>query len=548
MVRFFLKKVADKLQGKSSKAASLPDSVVAKPQSAHGETFQPVKEKGPQPGTSDAESGRPKRRRNRNRKPRREGETRLPDQDAGKAPAPASTPPAKAEDWNVMMFDVPPSPGKTRFHDLNLRDELMHAIAESGFEYCTPIQAQILPHTLLGKDAFGKAQTGTGKTAAFLIAIMDNLLRRPIEGERKPGVPRALILAPTRELATQIVRDAEELNTYCGFNVVAVYGGMDYEKQKRQLQEKPVDLVVATPGRLLDFLRSQDVHLNHVEVLVLDEADRMLDMGFIPDVRTIIHRTPTKNHRQTLFFSATLNDTIQRLSSQWTQDPVTVEIEPEQVAVDTVDQVVYIVTEAQKFALLHYELNRPEVERAIIFVNRRDHGERLNDNLQRYGHKSELISGAVPQRKRMNVLDGFKAGEFPYLVATDVAGRGIHIDGVTHVINFNLPEDPEDYVHRIGRTGRAGSSGQSISFATESESFFIPDIEAFIKRDLKCVVPEDAWLVLPEPSRPARPREPRQDRPGNRGGRSGGGGGRGGPRRSSGGGSRSSGGRGSRRS
>ncbi|HMP73665.1 MAG TPA: DEAD/DEAH box helicase [Kiritimatiellia bacterium] len=442
--------------------------------------------------------------------------------------------------WNpITDFDVPPSPGLTRFHDLNLQNPILHAIADLGFKYCTPIQAQILPHTLVGKDAFGKAQTGTGKTAAFLIAIFDYFLRHPLPEGRPGATPRALIIAPTRELVLQIVRDAEGLNTYAGFNVLAVYGGMDYDKQLRKLQGAPVDLVVATPGRLIDFMRRRDIHLREVEVLVLDEADRMLDMGFIPDVKTIVHATPQKSRRQTLFFSATLTPDITRLATQWTRDPVSIEIEPEQVAVDTVEQIIYIVTESEKFALLFNLLRHEQTFKAIVFVNRRDHAEGLCHKLAAHGIDCELLSGAVPQRKRLQVLDQFKAGAFPVLVATDVAGRGIHVDGISHVINFNMPEDPEDYVHRIGRTGRAGASGQSISFATESESFFIPGVEEFIKRSLPCKVPDEELVTEPPPppggykAPPRRPRSP--DSGGPRGG------GRGGPRgggRSSGGGRR----------
>ena len=273
---------------------------------------------------------------------------------------------------------------------------------------------------------------------------------------------------------------------------------MDYVKQRKQLVSGPVDIVVATPGRLLDFQRRHDISLKKVEVLVIDEADRMLDMGFIPDVRKIVHSTPQKQKRQTLLFSATLTGQITRLASEWTHNPVTVEIEPEQVAVDTVDQIVYIVTSDKKFALLLNIIIRKDLSRALVFCNRRDEVRRLSEMLTRYGINCSMLSGEVPQQKRLRRLNEFKSGKIRVLVATDVAGRGIHIEGMDHVINFKLPHDPEDYVHRIGRTGRAGATGTSISFADERDAFFIPAIEEFMGRKLICMEPEEEWLTMPE--------------------------------------------------
>ncbi|MCO5045213.1 MAG: DEAD/DEAH box helicase [Verrucomicrobia bacterium] len=416
-------------------------------------------------------------------------------------PAPLAPEPqaAPATPWDPASFQVPAAEGKLRFHDLNLPNEVLHGIADLEFSYCTPIQAGILPETLKGRDALGQGQTGTGKTAAFLLTIFDRILRNPNTKPRKPGHPRALILAPTRELCIQIHKDATKLGAYTGINTIAVFGGMDYEKQKTQLHTQRVDIITATPGRLIDFKRRGDLNLRDVEILVLDEADRMLDMGFIPDVRTIVHATPHKDKRQTLFFSATFSDDIRRLATSWTRDPASVIIEPESVAVDTVEQVVYIVTADKKFALLHNILHRENARRVICFVNRRDNAERLLDRLRLYGVNCALLSGAVPQEKRVKTLERFRSGEIHVMVATDVAGRGIHVDDITHVVNYNLPDDPEDYVHRIGRTGRAGHSGISISFADEEDSFYIPDIEEFIGRPLVCTHPEDAWLELPAP-------------------------------------------------
>jgi ATP-dependent RNA helicase RhlB len=325
------------------------------------------------------------------------------------------------------------------------------------------------------------------------------MLNNPIDGGRRPGTPRVLVLAPTRELVMQITEEALQLTKYTDLNVIAVFGGMDYEKQRRQLTDLPVDIVVATPGRLLDFQQRQDLILSKTEVIVIDEADRMLDMGFIPDVRKIIHSTPPKERRQTLLFSATLTEAITRLAAQWTKDPVTVEIKPEQVAVDTVDQIVYIVTTDKKFALLYNIIQKENLERVLIFCNRRDEVNRLSEILTRYGIDNAELSGEVPQKQRIQRLEHFKLGKIRVLVATDVAGRGIHIEGMNHVINFTLPHDPEDYVHRIGRTGRAGAAGTSISFADEADAFYLSPIEEFMGRKLSCIEPDDTWLVLPKP-------------------------------------------------
>jgi ATP-dependent RNA helicase RhlB len=396
--------------------------------------------------------------------------------------------------WRLEDFDVPAVDGKTRFHDLNLPDTVMHAIADLGFQYCTPIQAEILPSTLEGKDATGRAQTGTGKTAAFIISVLTHMLRKPASAKRPSGLPRVLVLAPTRELVMQIGEEAKALAKYTPVKVVNVFGGMDYEKQRRSLSRGKTDIVVATPGRLLDFKRSKDIDLREVEVVIIDEADRMLDMGFIPDVRKIIYSTPHKSKRQTLLFSATLTPEVNRLAEQWTRSPVTVEIEPEQVAVDTVEQIVYIVTNDEKLTLLYNILTQKNLERVIVFCNRKDETRRLADLLVRYDMNCAILSGDIRQQTRVRTLEKFKAGKLRVLVATDVAGRGIHIEGMDHVINYTLPRDPEDYVHRIGRTGRAGAVGTSISFADEDDSFNIPAIEELLGNPLPCTHPDELWL------------------------------------------------------
>ncbi|MEN8246620.1 MAG: ATP-dependent RNA helicase RhlB [Thermodesulfobacteriota bacterium] len=403
------------------------------------------------------------------------------------------------EGWDETLFEVPPAEGQIRFHDFELPSPLMHAIADLGFQYCTPIQAEILPSTLTGRDATGRAQTGTGKTAAFLITIITRLLANPLQKKRKQASPRVLILAPTRELVMQISEEAKELSKYTSLNIVSVFGGMDYVKQRTQLARGAVDMIVATPGRLLDFKRRGDLTLKEVEILIIDEADRMLDMGFIPDVRNIIYSTPHKDKRQTMLFSATLTDDIIRLATQWTRRPVTVEIEPNQVAVDSVEQIVYIVTTEEKFSLLFNIIDKQNLERVLVFCNRRDEVRRLSEKLTRYGIRCSTLSGDVPQKKRVQRLEQFKGRKIRVLVATDVAGRGIHIEGMDHVINYTLPRDPEDYVHRIGRTGRAGETGTSISFADEEDAFYLPPIEEFIDQELGCIRPDESWLTRPTP-------------------------------------------------
>ncbi|MGH1485344.1 MAG: ATP-dependent RNA helicase RhlB [Cellvibrionaceae bacterium] len=396
--------------------------------------------------------------------------------------------------WDLSKFQVPEVEGKTRFHDLGLELSLMQAIADLNFEYCSPIQAQSLPNTLKGLDLLGKAQTGTGKTAAFLVAMIDDFLKNPIEDERYAGEARALIIAPTRELVLQIADDAKALIKHTDLSVHTLVGGMDYDKQKRKIQDKLVDILVATPGRLLDFASSKDIYLDQVEVLVLDEADRMLDMGFIPQVRRIVRLTPHKDNRQTLFFSATFTEDVMRLADQWTCDPVSVEIEPDHVATDTVDQHVYIAATEEKYSILCNIVKQDNVESLIVFANRRDECRRLHQKLQNSGFKVGLLSGEIHQSKRVKTLDAFKAGKLKILVATDVAGRGIHIEGISHVVNYTLPEEAEDYIHRIGRTGRAGKEGVSISFACEDDAFRLPAIEALLGSPIACEQPPEELL------------------------------------------------------
>jgi len=411
--------------------------------------------------------------------------------------------------------------GKTRFHDMNLPLNIMHAIADLDFKYCTPVQAEVLPHALKGQDATAEAQTGTGKSAAFLISIIERLVKQPLHGKRQNGTPRALIIAPTRELVIQIEKDARALTKYNHIRTVSVFGGMAYRQQHDVLEKRHVDIVAATPGRLIDFMGQKVVNLNRVEILVLDEADRMLDMGFLPDIRRIIHATPHKDKRQTMFFSATLSPEILRLASQWTQDAVQIEVNPDQAACENVKQKVFVVTEDEKFILLYNLVTGQNLNRVILFVNRRDTTRRVAGKLKQYGLESGVLSGEVSQSQRVKTLENFKKGKLKILVATDVAARGLHIEGVSHVINYDLPQEAEHYVHRIGRTGRAGAKGISVSFADETSSFYIPDIEEVLGEKLECEYPEDTLLTpLPPPAKLQKETMDREGRGRKKGGRS----------------------------
>jgi ATP-dependent RNA helicase RhlB len=395
-------------------------------------------------------------------------------------------------DWKPSDFDVPADPDKDRFQDFALPVPLQHAIADLEFAYTTPIQSAVLPVSLADYDVTGQAQTGTGKTAAFLITLLTRIWEEPDPEPRRPGNPRSLILAPTRELALQIESDAKDLAKYMDIGVQCVVGGMDFQRQLDKVEGEAMHILVATPGRLIDFINRRKIRLRDVEMLVIDEADRMLDMGFIPDVRKIVNQTPHKRNRQTLFFSATFNDDVMRLANSWTLAPEHVAIEPETVATDTVKQLFWLISVDKKAHLLAEFLTQVQPPRVLIFANRRDQTHRLQKYLSGQNIKCEALAGDVPQRKRLSTLNRFKDGEIPYVVATDVAGRGIHVEGVSHVINFDLPEDPEDYVHRIGRTGRAGAYGVSISFISEDDAFNLPAIEKFLGTPVVCTQPDHA--------------------------------------------------------
>jgi len=403
--------------------------------------------------------------------------------------------------WSLHDFPVEPREGETRFHDLDLPLTVMQAIADLKFNYCTPIQAKLLSHTLKGKDATAKAQTGTGKSASFIITILTAFIKKPFKNRN--GTPRALILAPTRELVHQIEKDFKDLAKYTNLRIIAIFGGTGYNQQQSMLKERSVDVIVATPGRFIDFMGKGLINPSKVEIIVLDEADRMLDMGFIPDVRRIILKTPHKNNRQTLFFSATLTPEVLRLAQTWsTQDAVQIEIEHDQAAADSIQQVVYISAEKDKFKHVYNLINNEQLKRVLLFVNRKDTARTLSEKFERYGQKCSVLSGDISQDNRFKVLDNFKNGRINLLVATDVAARGLHIEDISHVINYDLPHEPEHYIHRIGRTGRAGANGISISFADETSSFFIPKIEEVLGNKIECEYPSEALdKPLPPPQK-----------------------------------------------
>ena len=386
------------------------------------------------------------------------------------------------------------------FRTLNLSKPVLRGIEAAGFTHCTPIQELTLPLILEGKDVAGQAQTGTGKTAAFLIACFTRLLRS--DRVTAPALPRAIVVAPTRELTVQLYEDARLLGQFTRLSVLAVYGGIDYHRQREALRQK-VDIVVGTPGRLIDYLRQRVYSLKAIEVLVIDEADRMFDMGFIKDIRYIMRRLPPYHLRQSFLFSATLGYREMELAYEFMNNPVKVSATPEQLTVTQVEEVLYHVSREEKLPLLLGLLKRERGERILIFTNTKRGAQGLADRLTLYGYQSRAITGDIDQRIRLKVIETFKRGELPILVATDVASRGLHIEGVTHVVNYDVPQDPEDYVHRIGRTARAGASGKAITLADEEYVLAVPAIEALVGHKIPVEWPEDElFLKIAPPSRP----------------------------------------------
>ncbi len=369
-----------------------------------------------------------------------------------------------------------------RFSDLHLSPDLQRGIEEAGFTYCTPIQSSTLPIALEGRDVAGQAQTGTGKTAAYLIALYHYLETHPALESSQPG-PRALILAPTRELAVQIHKDAELLGKHLPFALGLAFGGTDYEKQRRQLAAG-VDVLIGTPGRVIDFLKQRVYSFRGVQVAVLDEADRMFDLGFIKDIRFVLRRLPDREKRLNLLFSATLSYRVMELAYEHMNDPELIRINPDKLVVDRVRQQIYFPSNEEKLPLLVTLLKRMNATRTMVFVNTRRGADRVRDRLVRNGIEAAALSGDVPQRKRLKMLKDFQTGVLPVLIATDVASRGLHVPDVSHVFNYDLPQDAEDYVHRVGRTARAGASGEAVSFGCEDYVTSLPDIEEYIGRKI----------------------------------------------------------------
>jgi len=363
------------------------------------------------------------------------------------------------------------------FSSLGLDPRIISGLESAKFIHCTPIQALTLPPALEGDDVAGQAQTGTGKTAAFLLVIFQQLLKQEAEGYGNN--PRSLIVAPTRELAIQIHRDALSLGADTGLKSALAYGGVDYEKQRKTLQDG-VDILIGTPGRLIDYFKQKVYNLRHIEVLVLDEADRMFDLGFIDDIRFLLRRTPAPAQRQSLLFSATLSHRVMELAYEHMNSPETMRVETESVTVDNVEQKVFYPANDEKLPLLIGLMREIGEYHSMVFTNTRAAADKVGRTLNANGISAAVISGRVRQEQRQKLLKRFHDGDVPVLVATDVAARGLHIPDVTHVFNFDLPQDAPDYVHRIGRTARLGAKGEAISFACEDYAFHLPEIEEFI--------------------------------------------------------------------
>ena len=395
------------------------------------------------------------------------------------------------------------------FASLGLPEVVLRGVDEAGFERCTPIQADALPLALAGQDVAGQAQTGTGKTAAFLLATFAHLLKHTLE-DRRPTQPRAIMLAPTRELAVQIHKDAVLLGSHTGFRLGLVFGGTGYDTQRKQLEDG-VDILIGTPGRLIDYFKQHIFDLNAVQVMVLDEADRMFDLGFIKDIRYLLRKMPPPDARLSMLFSATLSYRVTELAYEHMNNPQFVRIEPDKRTADNVTQVLYHTGLEEKLPLLIHLLRHmvPDPTRSMVFVNTKDMAERVANTLKANGLNGGVLSGDVPQTVRLRLLGDFTEGRLPILVATDVAARGLHISDVSHVFNFDLPQNAEDYVHRIGRTARAGASGDAVSFACEKYVFSLPEIEEYIGHKIPTAAtgPE----VLPPIEIP--PRAPRAERP-----------------------------------
>jgi len=396
---------------------------------------------------------------------------------------------------------------KTRFASFELLDDINLGLADAGFDYCTPIQEQTLPIALEGHDVAGEAQTGTGKTAAFMIAVFNQLLKHPASENHRKNQPRALLLAPTRELAIQIHKDAVQLGSHTGLVFGLAYGGTGYDTQRQEL-EAGVDLLIGTPGRIIDYFKQHVFDLNACQVVVLDEADRMFDLGFIKDIRYLLRRCPPPEQRLSMLFSATLSHRVLELAYEHMNDAETVRIKSDRPTADKVKQTIYYPANDEKIPLLLGLLESLKPTRSIIFINTKRVAEKLYAWLEGNGYKTALLSGDVPQKKRQTLLKKFQDGEFNILVATDVAARGLHIPAVSHIFNYDLPQSGEDYVHRVGRTARAGASGAAVSFACEDFAHYLVDIEEYIGHRIDNEAIDYDSLVTPKPPIKMKPKKP----------------------------------------
>ncbi len=399
-------------------------------------------------------------------------------------------------------------PDGKNFVEFDLSEPVSKGIEDAGFVFCTPVQELALPITLEGDDIAAQAQTGTGKTAAFLITLFERLLKME---KRKSGVPSALVLAPTRELALQIYEDGRILGGHTNLRMVAVFGGIDYLKQAQQLRDG-VDIVIATPGRLIDYMKQKAFIPGRIKILVVDEADRMFDMGFIKDLRYILRRLPPYNQRQSMLFSATLSSRVLELTYEYMNLPKEIYVTPDEVTVDAVEQTLFHVEKREKLSLLLGILDREPWERILIFANTKATVEWLAAKLKGNDYPVQDLTGNLSQRQRLRIVNQFKSGGLKILVATDVASRGLHVEEISHVINYDLPQDREDYVHRIGRTARAGLSGKAISFACEAYVYSLEAIEEYIGQKIPVVWPEESWY-LPDKAGRIRSTKPSRKRP-----------------------------------
>lgn len=408
-----------------------------------------------------------------------------------------------------------------RFDTLELEESLLAGIKDAGFEFCTPIQAYTLPLALQQRDVAGQAQTGTGKTAAFLIAALQRILTRPADAKAAEGQkqPRIFVLAPTRELAVQIADDAKVLAKHTGCRTGLAFGGTGYEQQRRTIQDG-VDLLIGTPGRIIDYYKQGVFKLDQVQVAVLDEADRMFDLGFIKDIRYLLRKLPAPDKRLNMLFSATLSQRVLELAYEHMNEPELIRVEPDKITADRVRQAIFFPSNPEKIPLLVGLIREMGTSKIMVFVNTKREAERVEDYLGANGIDAKAISGDVPQIKRLNMLRRFQSGELAVLIGTDVASRGLHIPDVRCVINFDLPQDREDYVHRIGRTARAGASGDAISFGCETYAISLPEIEDYIGHKIPVANLDPA--LLPELIKP--PRRERKPRGGGARRNSGGGG------------------------